>query len=611
MEDSDSQDLHQLALRMRREMPCKERTVHLQNFKWTFSGQQAASYLLTHGFAQDAHAAVELCQRMLQQGLFKSIYHKDLFTADSEIYRFSSSMLDNKHKGLTGLTSSGLYKEIAKFGKAAAQPFKQVSVQLNDTFASLGSLSAVAPKHGSGGVVANGGTDNAAANASPGAQLQQQLRTSSRLRKLQTAVRRSHTSGEHNAAAGHHADGHPAGSAEVVAQLQAVQASIKESSGLLRIDLQQHTALQEHLVGLLMAQQRHNQVMQAFAAVTAAAASLLLAAAGAGPLWPVQLAGWALAAAVAVLAAPGLVAAAPSRLAAGMLGRVPQPAEELFNACRTATPQHSNKGAPKLDQVSTLESAAAEAASCAGSLADEQEICSGSATVTDSGSEADWEDMGPSLQDFEGWPDAPVMMCPNPADRQQSFACGSLGPCQALQLNSGPIPFQSELFRGVVAVYVRHLNSTPSHLFKGKKRLIWIALQGTFKRPVSMDSLVFGQEFSRKLCNLPAPWFIDNMLLPLARKISPALRVGNLEQPYLYSPFITASQVVNVSMPGCAPQLMEAKEDCSLITGVLMLWMRTLPGLLNAACSFAQSAVGLRLFACVTVCHVIGAMLCR
>eukprot|EP00882_Tetradesmus_deserticola_P028201 GHRQ01031401.1.p1 GENE.GHRQ01031401.1~~GHRQ01031401.1.p1 ORF type:complete len:103 (-),score=27.44 GHRQ01031401.1:824-1132(-) len=102
MEDSDSQDLHQLALRMRREMPCKERTVHLQNFKWTFSGQQAASYLLTHGFAQDAHAAVELCQRMLQQGLFKSIYHKDLFTADSEIYRFSSSMLDNKHKGLTG-----------------------------------------------------------------------------------------------------------------------------------------------------------------------------------------------------------------------------------------------------------------------------------------------------------------------------------------------------------------------------------------------------------------------------------------------------------------------------------------------------------------------------
>lgn len=59
----------------------------------------------------------------------------------------------------------------------------------------------------------------------------------------------------------------------------------------------------------------------------------------------------------------------------------------------------------------------------------------------------------------------------------QSFACDAMGPCQALPLNSAPIPFESELFRGVVAVYVRHLSSTPGHMFKGKKRLIWIALQ--------------------------------------------------------------------------------------------------------------------------------------
>jgi hypothetical protein len=59
----------------------------------------------------------------------------------------------------------------------------------------------------------------------------------------------------------------------------------------------------------------------------------------------------------------------------------------------------------------------------------------------------------------------------------QSFVCDALGPCQALPLNSGPIPFESELFSGVVAVYVRHLSTTPSHMFKGKKRLIWIALQ--------------------------------------------------------------------------------------------------------------------------------------
>jgi hypothetical protein len=87
--------------------------------------------------------------------------------------------------------------------------------------------------------------------------------------------------------------------------------------------------------------------------------------------------------------------------------------------------------------------------------------------------------------------------------------------------------------------------------------LLLLLHQGTFKRPVSMDSLVFGQEFSRKLCNLPAPWFIDNMLLPLARKISPALRVGNLEQPYLYSPLITASQV---SLHCCRPSCCDISE---------------------------------------------------
>lgn len=37
--------------------------------------------------------------------------------------------------------------------------------------------------------------------------------------------------------------------------------------------------------------------------------------------------------------------------------------------------------------------------------------------------------------------------------------------------------------------------------------------------------------------------FIDNVLLPLARKISPAIRVGGLDAPYLFSPLITASQV--------------------------------------------------------------------
>jgi hypothetical protein len=59
----------------------------------------------------------------------------------------------------------------------------------------------------------------------------------------------------------------------------------------------------------------------------------------------------------------------------------------------------------------------------------------------------------------------------------QEFEVEGPGPCHALALNGDPIPFETELFKGVVAVYIRHLPTTPTHLFKGKKRLAWVALQ--------------------------------------------------------------------------------------------------------------------------------------
>ncbi len=65
---------------------------------------------------------------------------------------------------------------------------------------------------------------------------------------------------------------------------------------------------------------------------------------------------------------------------------------------------------------------------------------------------------------------------------------------------------------------------------------------------MSLDSVVFGQEFRRAFKNLPAPWFIDNMLLPLARKISPSLRFGSLDAPYMMTPLVTASQIVHVAV---------------------------------------------------------------
>lgn len=58
------------------------------------------SFLQQQGLASNADVAADLCQRMLSQNLFKSIYHREVFLPDGEVYRFSSSFPDgNKQKG--------------------------------------------------------------------------------------------------------------------------------------------------------------------------------------------------------------------------------------------------------------------------------------------------------------------------------------------------------------------------------------------------------------------------------------------------------------------------------------------------------------------------------
>lgn len=127
---------------------------------------------------------------------------------------------------LCSLTSTGFYKEIAKFGKAAAQPFKDIQTSLNDTFATLGSLS-VAPKlssmsNGIGGsplAVRRHNTRMAAVRRTQSVQLEKQISTP-RTPDAQDS------------------------SAMLIAELRALHAAVKESTSLVRLDLQQHTALQ-------------------------------------------------------------------------------------------------------------------------------------------------------------------------------------------------------------------------------------------------------------------------------------------------------------------------------------------------------------------------------
>ncbi len=57
------------------------------------------------------------------------------------------------------------------------------------------------------------------------------------------------------------------------------------------------------------------------------------------------------------------------------------------------------------------------------------------------------------------------------------FGLLSIGPYCSLPLNGDPLPFESEIFQGCIGVFVRHLASTPTALFKGRKRLMWVVLQ--------------------------------------------------------------------------------------------------------------------------------------
>jgi hypothetical protein len=77
------------------------RIIHLQTFRLSFTGRQAVSFLQQQGLADSAQAATELCQALLARQLFKSVAHKEVFTPDGEVYRFSSSFLDgSKQKSL-------------------------------------------------------------------------------------------------------------------------------------------------------------------------------------------------------------------------------------------------------------------------------------------------------------------------------------------------------------------------------------------------------------------------------------------------------------------------------------------------------------------------------
>lgn len=89
-------------------------------------------------------------------------------------------------------------------------------------------------------------------------------------------------------------------------------------------------------------------------------------------------------------------------------------------------------------------------------------------------------------------------------------------------------------------------------MFKGRQRRTLVTVQGRFKRPVPLDDLVTGQEFGR-VENLPAAWFVERVLLKVARAVSPSMQVGPLSAPHMLMPVAAGCSEMCASRPGQEP----------------------------------------------------------
>lgn len=91
-------------------------------------------------------------------------------------------------------------------------------------------------------------------------------------------------------------------------------------------------------------------------------------------------------------------------------------------------------------------------------------------------------------------------------------------------------------------------------------------MQGRFKKRVAFDDLVTGQQFSRPLVGLPAPWLLSG-LLRIARSLSPSLVIGNLDAPCLLSPVVATASCIHVALPDQAPPMDAVpNEDMQCVT---------------------------------------------
>lgn len=134
------------------------------------------------------------------------------------------------------------------------------------------------------------------------------------------------------------------------------------------------------------------------------------------------------------------------------------------------------------------------------------------------------------------------------------------------------VEFETDLFVGRMRVVFRvppaQQDAYAAGLLAGKRRRMWVMVQGRLKRPVPLDDLLYGSFFARQL-RFPAPIVVAPALHWLARRFAGNALTLSLrgESPCVAGPVVCAAQTLNVARPGEEPDLVAAPEDTRLLFG--------------------------------------------
>mmetsp|Transcript_12443 Transcript_12443/g.31899 ORF Transcript_12443/g.31899 Transcript_12443/m.31899 type:complete len:717 (-) Transcript_12443:252-2402(-) len=150
----------------------------------------------------------------------------------------------------------------------------------------------------------------------------------------------------------------------------------------------------------------------------------------------------------------------------------------------------------------------------------------------------------PTPEEFQACPDHPLLLRLKPELAYQHLTDGGNPRCVPIN-RTGHFEFETRLFKGRAMLWVTGLQTSPPGLFKGRQRKTSLVVQGFFKEALPFDDVFTGQEFERPIRDLPASWLV-NVLLRIARKLSPSSIFGLLNRPHILTPVVAGAQCINI-----------------------------------------------------------------